>query len=310
MPTSSTPSPRPRRAAARRLRLVAPVLLAPIVLAGCLRSEFEIDISDEGTADVRLDIAIDAAALNELSESFGGDPLPDPEGMSDDEIIATFFEGEDPCASEDSEVTFDSAPYVDDGWVGVRCSAEDVSLEEAFTVTDESEGEITQADGVTEIRLPLEGSGIEDIQDDPSAEMFSDLIDDIEITFRVSAPGGVADHNGTSVDGNTVIWEIDVTDPPTELRARWEPGAGGGGGSGTTVLIVVIVVAALAAIGAWLLISRRRRSPAVATAGAPAPPAPSSTVPPPPAAPTIPPPPPAAPTVHAPPPPPPPPPAS
>ena len=158
---------------------------------------------------------------------------PDAPELSDDELVAGMLEDGEGCEADDSLSALrasDPVPYITDEWVGVSCTVDNVPLDEI----SEGDGLITQADGITSIALPLDdvNDQIESEVDADAATgdmegmeaLFEQIMSTFEIAMAVEAPGAVIEHNGTRVEGSTVIWEIDVfaDEPLTEMTATWD----------------------------------------------------------------------------------------
>ena len=230
-----------------------------IVLSGCLEVETKIDVSDDGTADVSSSVLLDVAELEALAGMFGGgdEELSD---MSPDALADEMFGGEDPCA----DVTFDVGPdtiiveEIDrDGKVGYSCLVEGVRVRD---LVDPETGTvmITQTDGVTEIALPFSADDL-DLADTDELEMLgAEFTDIFDISFVVSAPGQLVEHNATSTSGSTATWTVtpDAEFLTTgQMTARWESGSSG---SGSIIVAVLLVIGIVAAIVVAITIRKRR----------------------------------------------------
>ena len=186
------------------------VLGAMLLLTGCMKVQMDMTIHDDGTADINLITALSRDVM-ELD--------PDAPELSDDELVAGMLEDGEGCEADESLSALrasDPVPYITDEWVGVSCTVDNVPLDEI----SEGDGLITQADGITSIALPLD-----DVNDQIESEvdanaamgdmegmeaLFEQIMSTFEIAMAVEAPGAVIEHNGTRVEGSTVIWEIDV----------------------------------------------------------------------------------------------------
>jgi len=96
------------------------------------------------------------------------------------------------------------------------------------------------------------GSGGEDLlQGMDPAELFSNLF---QIRFLLTLPGKIGENNADEVDGNTLIWNIDMTDEGKTLNA-----VSSTGGSSRSVLYLIGGIALLVVLGAAVIATRRRR---------------------------------------------------
>ena len=234
------------------------VLGAMLLLTGCMKVQMDMTIHEDGTADINLITALSRDVM-ELD--------PDAPELSDDELVAGMLEDGEGCEADDSLSALrasDPVPYITDEWVGVSCSVDNVPLDEI----SEGDGLITQADGITSIALPLDDVN-DQIESEVDADaamgdmegmeaLFEQIMSTFEIAMAVEAPGAVIEHNGTRVEGSTVIWEIDVfaDEPLTEMTATWDTSVDPGSGMSTAV-IAGAVLAAVALLAAALVMYRR-----------------------------------------------------
>lgn len=101
----------------------------------------------------------------------------------------------------------------------------------------------------------LGGGGGEDLLQgmDPT-ELFSNLF---QIRFLLTLPGKIGENNADEVNGNTLIWNIDLTDEGKTLNA-----VSSTGGSSRSVLYLIGGIALLVVLGAAVIATRRRREEA------------------------------------------------
>lgn len=298
---------RRRRSAGRRRRaaLAAGAVLLGTALSGCLEVEMKLDVDESGTADLVVSMLVDTEVLAELAGAMGQE-IPGFDQLTGEELLGELGQDGDPCAGlVDSTGTYETqAESVERGALkGVQCSVQDVPVSELTDLGDGAATSITQAGGITTARLTF--ADVDSMSGDMGdlesmglpAMSFEEMF---KISFVMTAPGGVARHNGTSVDGNTVTWVITpdaefVEGGDAVMEAEWSTaiaGGGSGGGGSNTVLIIVIVAAALVVLAAVVLIARRRRSaPATAAVPGSMPATPDQAVMPTPGAPGTPPPP-------------------
>ena len=76
-----------------------------------------------------------------------------------------------------------------------------------------------------------------------------------EIRFNLTLPGTIGANNATSVNGNTLTWEVDLTDE----GGTFEAVSTVGGGS-SAMMIGGAAVAAVAVAGIGMVAMRRRKA--------------------------------------------------
>ncbi len=90
----------------------------------------------------------------------------------------------------------------------------------------------------------------------------SSIIGDLfEIRFHLTLPGSIGANNADSVDGNTLTWNLDLT----QEAGTFEAVSTVGGGS-SALLIGGIAIAALVVAGVGVTAMRRRKAAAAAAA--------------------------------------------
>ncbi len=258
-----------------RTRMLLLSLLVALVASGCFRVHLDVEVNDDGSGRVAGLAALNVKAVEGFAGALAGD-------QGADELCAQFEEDQglnDPSIDQ-------AKPYNADGWCGVEFSdtfaADEFDQAVSQIATD---GAVLRRDGDGwYFELPLntdEMSG--DLSDGSAFPGFGDLLGDAEYIVRVKLPGKQVDYNADFIDNQGfAVWEIDITNPPTEpLRLRTEPGetiigskaapgTRGDGGGGNTLVVVLVVVALLAAVGlgAWFVLQRKGST----AHGAPAPP--------------------------------------
>jgi hypothetical protein len=260
----------------RRTRLAVALASLPLVLTGCYRSDFGIEVNDDGSGHVDIVVAIDPERLQELAEQFG-----------DEADI-----GADPCAEIRSESADTSAlpegadvePYEEDGYCGVRVKADfpagtDIQsfvLEDLdFGVTEDSpigfQTFVIEPDGdgwrfEATMAADTGTAGVD-------TGLLSGFLSDASNIVRVKLPGHVVEENADRVEDGSLVWELDVLGDTRTLSARAEPGDDGGGSSAVLWIVLGAGVVAAAVVVGLVLWRRGHSRPAPAT------PAPSAPVP-------------------------------
>lgn len=266
-----------------KLKLFILVAALVVVSAGCLRTEIDIDVSDDGSVQYGGVFAADPDAIGQLEELFGelgedGEGLPDRDQICDEFVTDQGFD--DLPSGEGVEASVE--PYDEDGFCGVRfnVTADADAANEALAGFGTG-GDITlreEPGGGWYFELPLGDLG--DAGDVTEFPGFGDFFDGASFVVRVKLPGTQIDHNADEIasDG-TMIWNVDLLNPPgTSLFLQTEPGepitgdadpegtgVGGSDGGSNTALILVLVVLAIAAIAAALWWFSRKKSSGDAT---------------------------------------------
>ncbi|MFQ5557561.1 MAG: hypothetical protein ACE5GB_08665, partial [Acidimicrobiales bacterium] len=245
---------------ARSIRPAVSMMALALLATGCFKAETRITVEDDGSGRVDALVAIDVDAAVELAGAFdlSGEEAPQ---VTPDQACADFV--------DDQEVPEGAVvePYEEGDLCGVRYSVEFGPGEFESVVTDAADGEegdfVLRREGDAWVfEGDLSGSS-GDL--DAGAFLGEGLFDDAEITFGIRLPGRQVDHNATFIDSDgTLVWEIDLADPPSRLFARTEPGAtitgsGGSDDGGTNWGLVLVVLLVLAAIVAGVVILVRRR---------------------------------------------------
>lgn len=257
-----------------QLRALLLGVVTILLTSGCLRVNLNVDVRDDGSAQLEGLAAINAdlfaSAFEGVGDGFGGSE----DEFSRGAICDGFLEDEGIGGAE-----ADIEPYEQDGFCGAIFTQEysPAQLDELRGELDAGAVLRQDGDGWT-FELPFS----EDEFDSSEADAFGfdDVFADAEYIVRVRLPGQQADHNGDYIDSEGfVVWDLDVTNLPSEpLRLRTQPGetifgsqappasslSGGSGGGGivTYLLIGVAVLAALAA-AAWFFTKRKQDAPEV-----------------------------------------------
>ncbi|MFN3219315.1 MAG: hypothetical protein ACE367_22735 [Acidimicrobiales bacterium] len=260
-----------------KLKLFLLVAALVVVSAGCLRTEIDIDVSDDGSVQYGGVFAVDPDAIGQLDELFGelgesGEGVPGRDEICDEFVTEQGFDDMPSGEGVDASVE----PYDEDGFCGVRFNV----TADADAANEALAGFATGGDiilrqepgGGWYFELPLGDLGdAGDVADFPG---FDGFFDGASFVVRVKLPGTQIDHNADEIasDG-TMIWNVDLLDPPgTSLFVQTEPGdpitgdadpeggALGDDGGSNTLLIVLLVILALAAIGAAIWWFSRKKS--------------------------------------------------
>jgi hypothetical protein len=216
--------------------------------AGCMQFDYGITLNEDlsGTADVDLAIDLDRVAYMSayIQNAFGGEggePSAEQIEEARDEILAEVDE------DEDFSVESMRAEIEPDLPEGVTLEHANVNREELLTTVN-MRFAFDHVDKLKEIRLddddegddggvPIDSEPFEDleiledgdqiiIRSEPinpmqemedmgempfvSDEMVEKLLEGFGVTFRVTTPFKVEEHNATRKDGKTLVWEFNL----------------------------------------------------------------------------------------------------
>jgi hypothetical protein len=241
-------------------RYVPLFLLLTLVLSACtIRFDVGLVVNEDESGTFTLFVGLDDE-LRELMEQGGGealditDQLSDvPEGWTVEEVTEDGFEGvrvaTDYTSFDDLNAKLGEMSEGDEsgGLGGDLLSDFDIAHEgdEYRFVADVSNVD----EGLTGA---LDDSGSEDLLGglDPSS-LLGDLF---EIRFQLTLPGTINEHNADSVNGNTLTWNLDVTEEAGTLEASSTVG-----GSSSALLLGGAAVAAVVVVGVGVTAVRRRK---------------------------------------------------
>ena len=216
-----------------------------LIISGCMRVNIAINVESDGSGSYGGEFAISKAFSETFSE--------DEQALSCDELFEddTFEVGPLSDLPLDAEI----ALFEDDDWCGYNFTA---SFSDFGVGVEEEEGfPISENEGIVTFRIPanelfgdvtegLDQGGDEDI--DPVMLLKAFGIPDPEFTISVTIDGETIEHNADTVNGSTLIWELDILNPEPNLEpyAIVDTTASDSGSSGAP--IAIIVVATLAAL--------------------------------------------------------------
>ncbi len=247
-------------------RYVPLFLLLTLALSACtIRFDIGVDVNEDESGTFTLFVGLDEE-LRQLSEQSGGDDLNFTEGLEDV-----------PEGWTVEEVT-------EDGFEGVRISADFTSFEdldrrigELGETADTGIGtDFLQDFGLThegdEFRFQVDVTGLDDelagaLDDSGSEDLFSgldasSLIEDLfEIRFRLVLPGEIGENNADEVDGNTLTWNVGLSDDGGTYEA-----VSSTGGSNSALILGAAAIAAIAVVGVGATAVKRRKDKTAADA--------------------------------------------
>ncbi|MFW2380896.1 MAG: LppM family (lipo)protein [Acidimicrobiales bacterium] len=235
------------------------LLLIGLALAttGCFRVEMDLTVTEDET--------VDGVIVMAMSES-----LLEMSGSTADEV----FEDTDVSELTEAGGTATVEPYEQDGFVGQTYTIEGAPLS-AFT----EDGTLTRTEDGWELAMDVG----ETIGTEPSEmgadQMIEGMFDGARYVIRMTIPGDVKDHNGTTQTGSQIEWnfqESDLTDGtmPAVLTATWDdsgyasgtPGVASSGGS-SLLFIGGAILAALIGVGLFVVGRNKADEPVAAVPG-------------------------------------------
>ncbi|WP_155373330.1 LppM family (lipo)protein [Catellatospora vulcania] len=231
------------RPARKPLRTLAVLALAAFSLTGCMKLDMNMTVNSDDTLDGTVIMALDKSVL-QLS------------GKSAEEAFASAGESLTDLPKGTRTEVYDDGKYY-----GKKIIYDDLPLTE-FNTGEKGAPSITHANGkylfTADLDTGANGLG-------PQAEMVKPFLSSLQITFAVTFPGKVVEHDDKAVvDGDTVRWNV-ALGGKNELRAVAEEGSAFpwlvvavvGGILGLAVIVGIVFLAV------WLT---RRKTPAAAPA--------------------------------------------
>jgi len=247
-------------------RYVPIFLLLTLALSACtIRFDVGVSVNEDESGTFTLFMGFDEE-FQQLAEQSGGEDLDFTQELSDV-----------PEGWTVEEVT-------EDGFEGVRISTEFTSFEDLQTRLEElgdnadtgvgtdflSDFELTREGD--EFRFKVDVTGLDEeltgaLGDSGGEDLFSgldpsSLIEDLfQIRFKLTLPGEIGANNADEVDGNTLIWNVGLSDDGGTYEA-----VSSVGGSSSALIFGGAAVAAVVVLGGGIAASKRRKSDAAADA--------------------------------------------
>lgn len=245
-----------------------------VVLAACAPSvEAELDVKEDGTADLRIDMAVEIPAMlqdlaeGDMTEELTGDieedtaELAEIAGVAPEDVTVETSEGEDgfgiavtvagvplervpavlaapPADDEPAPPFFEELSVTADGG-DYRVSGSLAPLQSLMDMAPEA---LDEAPG---------GGEMDEMFDEMFDEMLGEMMGDASLRFSLRLPGSVGDHDADEVtDDGVLVWEAEA-DAAKPVNAESSTGPDVGlllaVGAAAVVLLVVgaVVVAAV-----------------------------------------------------------------
>jgi len=212
--------------------------------AGCMQFEYGITLEDDlsGTADVDIAIDLDRVAYMGayIENSFsgeGGEPTPEQIQESREEILQEMDEDED--FSEES-LRAEIEPDLPEGvtllgarvdrdelltTMNVRFAFDHVDQLKDIHLDDDDQGEDgppVSTDPFENLQITQQGDEIvirsepinpmDEMDDQPwlSDELVDKLLEGFSVTFKITSPFDVEEHNATRREGKTLVWVFNL----------------------------------------------------------------------------------------------------
>ena len=186
-----------------------------LIISGCMRVNIAINVESDGSGTYGGEFAISKAFSETFSE--------EEQDLSCDEL----FEDDSFEIGPLSDLPLDAeiALFEDDDWCGYNFTA---SFSDFGVGVEEEEGfPISENEGIVTFRIPanelfgdvtegLDQGGDEDIDSAMLLKAFG--IPDPEFTISVTIDGETIEHNANTVNGSTLIWELDILNPEPNLE--------------------------------------------------------------------------------------------
>jgi len=208
--------------------------------AGCMQFEYGITLEDDlsGTADLKVEIDLDRVAymsayIQNAFEGEGGEPTEEQIEAARQEILEEMDEDDD---FSDESLREEIEPDLPEGVTLVHAKSERKELKTTVDVRmafdrveqlrdvrlndeDEEGEESMDSTPFNDLEIVEQGSEIivrndpvdplEEMEDVPmvSDEMVEKLLEGFGVTFKLTTPFEVLEHNATRRDGQTLVWE-------------------------------------------------------------------------------------------------------
>ncbi len=256
------------------MKRVALLILLVLGMSACtIRLDVGVDVKEDETGSLTMFIGLDDE-MSQLASQFGGD---------DTSIVDQL--------TQQAPEGFDSEPYSEDGFEGVKLSTTFNSIADLNTKLTSAGSDQAGAIGgnlVNDFSLTHEGDefhfsanltgvdqGLTDVIGEAGGgDMLSGfdpgvLSDAFDVRFSLTLPGNVKDNNADTVNGNTLTWNLSLDDPRDTIQA-----VSSTAGSSSALYIGGGAVVLAALLGGGVVMSRRKKKAAVdAVASAPTAPA-------------------------------------
>ncbi|MDY7100351.1 MAG: hypothetical protein S0880_04110 [Actinomycetota bacterium] len=276
-----------------RLGLLA---VGALLVAGCFRVEIDAVVEEDGSGRFTILQAIDPSAAESLAEQFGdgfGEDggFGEGDGFGEDDGLGEGSTTGDTSVEELIEIDRSRLPSyvgveeVDDGdFVGLRLTvpfddpdqanarlaetfaalSEDPADAEEIAITIRRDGDRWHFDG--SVGAPTADEGLDEMP--PGlAELF---LGDASFEVGVRLPGRVVEHDATRVDGDRLVWEVELTaTQPMSMSATSEPDGGASIPAAALFAVPATLAVGLAGVVVSLLWFRRRDSRGEGVAGGP-----------------------------------------
>lgn len=243
----------------KRTLLIIVVGITLLLLLSACKMEVHTKVNADGSGEMSIAFELANSDLSAIAGLMGvGD-------VGDDEVLDYILQSqgydsvEEFCAGMQDETGGD----LEDAVVEANRTDEGLeciitwpfeSLEELMAEYEGDEIEISIVDGTFTYRMAGADTGL-DTEEFTSYQSMLGI--DIEMLWIVTAPGKVSSHNGTSIDGTTVTWDLIELGQSGDFTMELTSSTSSGGGGMDTNTIIIIGVVVLVVV--LLLMSQRKK---------------------------------------------------
>src|SRR5574344_1255613 len=188
----------------KTLKLLVILAGALVLLTGCAKMDYTVDVKEDGKAEVSYIVAVENEYLesNSATSSTTSSALSSTDDLEKSNIYLESLETE---AKRAEEKGYTTKKFKDEKYTGYTItksfnSVEDVSLQDAFgdnIIKNSSDGKI---------KFEKNGSNVK-ISQDATFDL-TQYTQGYEIFYTVNLPVKVTENNATKVDGNKLTWDL------------------------------------------------------------------------------------------------------
>ena len=229
-----------------RKRIILIIAISALLVLSACTMEVHSTFEKDGSGEFSLAFLITKEDLVIAMEQFAGYGVD----IEEDEILDYIIESagygsvEDLCAGFGSNFSIEGVePTVvaeeKDGGLNCTITMQFSDIEEFKAMQDIDDLEIVLTEDTFLYRVEVGDMGA----DLDSLMAYEDYGLDMSVKWLVTTPGKISDHNGTSVSGNTVTWDLlEVAKEGNISHMEVTSSTSGGGGLDITTIIIIAVV--------------------------------------------------------------------
>lgn len=232
----------------KTLKLLVILASALILLTGCAKMDYTVDIKEDGKAEVSYIVAIENEYLESSSNTTTSTDTDSTSltSLGDTDYSSIYLESLESEAKRAESKGYTTEKFKDDKYTGYTITksfdkVEDISLQDAF-----GDNIIKNSDD-GKIKFEKNGSNVK-ISQEATFDL-SQYTQGYEIIYSVNLPVKVKENNATKVDGNKLTWEL-TGKSTADVNFKAEGGTSilNSGSALTIVLLVVGIVVVLAVV--------------------------------------------------------------